>query len=311
MGLLNILCLFDEDDGVCVDIGVEEGGEVLFYYDLMIVKVIIYDYDWVFVVYLMVEVLEEFVVWLVKMNGGFLCNCVLYFDFLDEKLMMGFIGECEVDLILLCVDLVVVGFVVLIFIFENGDGSDYVDLFVVVDGWCMNMSVCLGDCFEVGEEIVLVVLSLYDEDMSVSIGDEILLLEGIDGSGGEEGYFFQVVVDDVVVSVEVDFLEEGYLVFFCGYFEFYVFLYFDVVVDVVEVGGVIKVFMFGKVFVLNVFLGDIVIKGQVLVVLEVMKMEYFLLVLCDGVIGEVVVLMGDQVVEGDIFVVMQEEMVEV
>ncbi|MDM7983178.1 MAG: acetyl/propionyl/methylcrotonyl-CoA carboxylase subunit alpha [Maricaulis sp.] len=309
-GPLNILRLPDEDDGVRVDTGVEEGGEVSLYYDPMIAKVITYDHDRVSAAYLMAEALEELAVWPVKTNGGFLRNCVLHPDFLDEKLTTGFIGEREADLIPPRVDLVAAGFAALTSILENGDGSDYADPFAVADGWRMNTSARLGDRFEVGEETVSVALSLHDEDMSVSIGDETLSLEGIDGSGGEEGYFFQAAVDDAAVSAEVDFLEEGYLVSSCGHSELYAFPHPDAAADAAEAGGVIKAPMPGKVLALNVSSGDTVTKGQALVVLEAMKMEHSLPAPRDGVIGEVAVSTGDQVAEGDILVAMQEETAE-
>ena len=290
-----------------VDTGVEEGGEVSLHYDPMIAKVIVHDHDRTAAAHLMADALDELAVWPVKTNGGFLRNCVLHPDFLDEKLTTGFIGERETDLVPPAVDLVAAGFAALTSMLENGDGSDYADPFAVADGWRLNATPRLGDRFEVGDDTISVMLALDDEDMNVTVGGETLHLQEIDGTGGEEGYIFRAGLDDGWVSAEIDFLEQGYLVSASGHSELYAFPHPDAAADAAEAGGVIKAPMPGKVLALNVKSGDSVSKGQALVVLEAMKMEHSLPAPRDGVIGEVAVSMGDQVADGDVLVAMQDE----
>ena len=292
-GPLNILRLPEEGAGVRVDTGVEEGGEVSLHYDPMIAKVIVHDHDRTAAAHLMADALDELAVWPVKTNGGFLRNCVLHPDFLDEKLTTGFIGERETDLVPPAVDLVAAGFAALTSMLENGDGSDYADPFAVADGWRLNATPRLGDRFEVGDDTISVMLALDDEDMSVTVGGETVHLQEIDGTGGEEGYIFRAGLDDGWVSAEIDFLEQGYLVSASGHSELYAFPHPDAAADAAEAGGVIKAPMPGKV--------------QALVVLEAMKMEHSLPAPRDGVIGEVAVSMGDQVADGDVLVAMQDE----
>src|SRR5690606_34776206 len=66
--------------------------------------------------------------------------------------------------------------------------------------------------------------------------------------------------------------------------------------------GVISAPMPGKVTKVNVAKGDAVTKGQALVVMEAMKMEYTLEADRDGKIGEVNVQAGAQVALGEVLV---------
>jgi 3-methylcrotonyl-CoA carboxylase alpha subunit len=63
----------------------------------------------------------------------------------------------------------------------------------------------------------------------------------------------------------------------------------------------------GKVIAVNVGVGDTVEKGQVLAVMEAMKMEHSLAAPRDGVVGTVGAEIGAQVSEGLILVGLVEE----
>ncbi len=63
-------------------------------------------------------------------------------------------------------------------------------------------------------------------------------------------------------------------------------------------GGHLKAPMPGKVLRVDVVPGDVVKKGQLLAVLEAMKMEHSIVASKDGVIGEVMIAPGDQVGDG-------------
>lgn len=66
--------------------------------------------------------------------------------------------------------------------------------------------------------------------------------------------------------------------------------------------GVIFFFMFGCIIVVEVVVGDSVIKGQKFVMFEVMKMEYSFVVLFDGMVEMFDVIVGGQVSEGVVLV---------
>ena len=63
----------------------------------------------------------------------------------------------------------------------------------------------------------------------------------------------------------------------------------------------------GKVIALNVKAGDQVEKGQVLAVMEAMKMEHALAAPRDGIVQSVPVALEAQVPEGQILVELEEE----
>jgi len=70
-------------------------------------------------------------------------------------------------------------------------------------------------------------------------------------------------------------------------------------------GEVIKSPMPGTIIDIKVGLGTIVKKGEVLVILEAMKMENELISSTDGVIAQILFVKGSAVVTGDILVVIQ------
>ena len=71
--------------------------------------------------------------------------------------------------------------------------------------------------------------------------------------------------------------------------------------------GAVLAPMPGRVVRVAVSLGDAVREGDVLAVLEAMKMEHRLLAARDGVVGEVLVRAGDQVQAGLELVRLEEE----
>ena len=71
-------------------------------------------------------------------------------------------------------------------------------------------------------------------------------------------------------------------------------------------GDAIKAPMPGKVIALNVKAGDTVEKGQVVAVMEAMKMEHSLTAPRDGVVEAVGAEIGAQVPEGEVLVALEE-----
>jgi len=307
-GPLNILRLPEEGDGVRVDTGVEEGGEVSLHYDPMIAKIISFDDDREGAAITLAFALDELSVWPVKTNGGFLRRAVMHPDFLDAKLSTDFIGHCEGELVPAGVDLASAGYAGLASMLEAG--GDTSDPFGIADGWRMNSASRLRNWFAVGDETLEVALRLEGNSMLVEMGGEMLRIDSVDGSG-EPGYYqFEGTLDDEPLRGDVDLMEAGYLVSSRGQTTLFAFPSPEAAADAAEAGGVIKAPMPGKVLAVNVKPGDAVTKGQALVVLEAMKMEHALAAPRDGAIGEVSVEAGTQVAEGDVLVALAEETAE-
>jgi propionyl-CoA carboxylase alpha chain len=76
--------------------------------------------------------------------------------------------------------------------------------------------------------------------------------------------------------------------------------------EVEEVEGGLTAPMPGQVIAVEVEQGQSVVKGQLLAILEAMKMEHRIVALADGVVSELRVAQGDQVGSGDILVVIEE-----
>ena len=62
----------------------------------------------------------------------------------------------------------------------------------------------------------------------------------------------------------------------------------------------------GKLIRMDVAVGDTVAKGQVLAVMEAMKMEHSIASPRDGVVSEVFYAVGDQVAEGQALLTLQD-----
>jgi 3-methylcrotonyl-CoA carboxylase alpha subunit len=63
-------------------------------------------------------------------------------------------------------------------------------------------------------------------------------------------------------------------------------------------GGGLNAPMPGKVVSFNVKIGDAVTKGQIVAVMEAMKMEHAIIAPADGVVAELLYAVGEQVAEG-------------
>jgi len=82
---------------------------------------------------------------------------------------------------------------------------------------------------------------------------------------------------------------------------------FDVDLEHIDEGGVVKAPMHGKLVAVFVRVGDEVEKGQRLAILEAMKMEHALVAPAAGEVAEVGADAGDQVAEGARLIVLKSE----
>lgn len=172
-------------------------------------------------------------------------------------------------------------------------------------GWCIWSVLCQfvflefnGVCYDI--EVYVFVYNCFMVYLSIGL-KEYMLISVDDGLIDFECEGWKRKVCVVWVSVDLMVFLDGYV------FVVVLFDIFGVDDEVVGVGDQLIVLMLGFVKVLMVQLGDVVKQDQLLVILEVMKMEYILKSLCDGVIGDVNVFEGDQVIDGIVFLVLVEE----
>ena len=92
-GKLEHFHLPDAGDGVRVDTGVEEGGEVTPFYDPMIAKIIVHADTREAAAKKLAEACAKVEVWPVKTNAGFLVRCSSHPDFVDGQVDTGFIQQ--------------------------------------------------------------------------------------------------------------------------------------------------------------------------------------------------------------------------
>jgi len=85
-------------DGVRIDAGVEEGGEVTPYYDPMIAKIIVHAATREAAARKLSDACAEIEVWPVKTNAGFLARCAAHRDFIAGRVDTGFI-EARLDVL--------------------------------------------------------------------------------------------------------------------------------------------------------------------------------------------------------------------
>ena len=88
-----------EDDGVRVDTGVEEGGEVTPFYDPMIAKIIVHADTRETAAAKLAEACAGVEVWPVKTNAGFLVRCAEHPDFVAGEVDTGFI-EAQLEVLI-------------------------------------------------------------------------------------------------------------------------------------------------------------------------------------------------------------------
>lgn len=167
-------------------------------------------------------------------------------------------------------------------------------LWVCGSGWCLNGVVECVLCFLYGDQVVDVMFVYGCDGLWLKVDDY------------EVFFILQCYVDIFIVMLglykvigQVYFDGDMFYVFIGGvYWMFECYDLFVYVGEVDDEGGKLIVLMFGKVIVVLVVLGQIVIKGVLLVVMEVMKMEYMFIVFVDGVVELVLYGVGDQVMEG-------------
>jgi acetyl/propionyl-CoA carboxylase alpha subunit len=248
--------------GVRVDSAVEEGDEVTPHYDPMIAKLIAHASTREGASDQLAEACASVEVWPLKTNAGFLARCLDHADFISGDVDTGFI-EQRLEALAQRPDpseaLLTVAAAALIAAGDDEAGSPWTDL----TGFRLNAPPAPD--LRVYLDGMAYEAPVADEDFEADIlmhDDAVILFEG-----GET-----YVIEGRPPVRDLAALAAG--------------------------DGDIRSPMPGKVVTVGVALGDSVAKGQVLLVLEAMKMEHAMTAPFDGVVEALSVSTGDQVSEG-------------
>jgi 3-methylcrotonyl-CoA carboxylase alpha subunit len=245
-----------------VDSAVEEGGVVSPFYDPMIAKLIVHAPTREAAANKLAEACRTVEVWPVKTNAAFLARCAAHPDFVAGKIDTGFIAAHAEDLI------------------PSGEPSAAVAAAVAASGARAARNDASPWSALTGFRVNAAISNKYwlnyaDHEQQVEV-DPALVAQSLTTVRGEDQ---TIVFEDGLAYV------------------------FDDEATVVGGGGgagdgQIRSPMPGKIVQAPVSEGESVTKGQVLVVLEAMKMEHALTAPADGVVVELRVKLGDQVSEG-------------
>jgi acetyl-CoA carboxylase biotin carboxylase subunit len=259
---IGVLEHFRLPQGVRVDSAVEEGDEVTPFYDPMIAKLIAYAPTREGATEGLAQACAEVEVWPVKTNAGFLARCLDHPDFIAGDVDTSFIPARIDELAAPAApsdELLTVAAAAMLAEEVEADPSPWTEL----TGFRMNAA------------------------------PETHLRLFLDGRP------VMAPLPDGDLEADVLMTEDGAVVLFeAG--ETFVFSARSPLRDLDEVAGDSQISspMPGKVVAVSVAVGDRVVRGQVLVTLEAMKMEHSLTAAFDGEVEALLVSAGDQVSEG-------------
>jgi len=267
--------LADTDaDWIRWEAGFESGDRVPAVYDSMIAKLVVWGEDRDIANDRLVDTLAHLQLAGVPGNIGFLRRCAMADAFIDGSHHVNWIAE-QGDALTQApsehqhASVMAVSDVLL------GDSGD--DPWSIRDGWRINAAPVLKTAVAVGEDADWFAPADQDvaEDVSMPLLTDLSPRRFAVTTGG----------DSVVVEVP-DFEAEA---------------------EALAGGDAVKAPMPGKVIAVHVSAGDQVEKGQVVVVMEAMKMEHSLTAPRDGLVQSVGAEVNAQVPEGEILVALEEE----
>ena len=302
-------------DDIRVDTGVEQGGEVSQFYDPMIAKLIVHADSREAAAARLANACREVEVWPVRTNAGFLARCLDHPRFVEGDVDTGFIAAEGEGLFTRPVrpEVAAAGAASR---FEEqrraslapaDDGtSPWAAYRGDIAGFRMNRSAALAVKTTMNGEAYTASLierrkghaSWYDVTASSTV--ERVAPGGISPDDLQSGIW---VGDDFIRSFEaVDstvLFDDGEAIEFA-----------DWRANATGTGGSasdggLRAPMPGKIVAAPAKAGDVVTKGQSVVVLEAMKMEHALTAPFDGVVAEFNVAVGDQVVDGAVLAVVK------
>ncbi|AYG95438.1 ATP-grasp domain-containing protein [Brevundimonas naejangsanensis] len=302
-------------DDIRVDTGVEQGGEVSQFYDPMIAKLIVHEDSREAAAARLADACREVEVWPVRTNAGFLARCLEHPRFVEGDVDTGFIAAEEGTLASDCVSDELVAAAAKLIAEEvtwRFIGRDHADT------WESRISQLFGFRLNAPQSshVVLDVdgakrtarLSPGPKPWSYAVDLEgsSHVVEQISGNRlkglkaslrvapSGQSFHYRLGDDDAEVVV----FNSGLAVTVKP---------FTALRGSVESGsdGGLRAPMPGKIVAAPAKVGDVVTKGQPVVVLEAMKMEHALTAPFDGVVAEFNVAVGDQVTDGAVLAVVK------
>ncbi len=263
----------DEADWLRWEAGFESGDRVPAVYDSMIAKLVVWGEDRDQANDNLIDTLAHLQLVGVPGNIGFLRRCAMADAFVEGRHHVNWIaeqGEALTDAPDAHRQAAVLAVADILL------GEDGADPWRVRDGWRLNAAPVLKTAVAVGDEAAWFAPSeqAVADDISMPLVTDLSPRRFAVTTGG----------DSVLVDVP-DFEAEA---------------------EALAGGDAVKAPMPGKVIALNVKAGDLVEKGQVVAVMEAMKMEHSLTAPRDGVVAETGAEIGAQVPEGEILVALVE-----
>lgn len=262
-----------DSDWLRWEAGFESGDRVPANYDSMIAKLVVWGEDREQATDHLIDTLAHLQLSGVPGNIGFLRRCAMADAFLEGRHHVNWIAE-QGDALTDAPDAHQHASVMAVTDILLGDDGD--DPWTVRDGWRLNTAPVRKTAVAVGEDADWFDPSEHSvaEDISMPLVTDLSPRRFAVTTGG----------DSVLVEVP-DFEAEA---------------------EALAGGDAVMAPMPGKVIALNVTPGDTVEKGQVVAVMEAMKMEHALTAPRDGVVEAVGAELGAQVPEGEVLVALEE-----
>ena len=262
-------------EGIRVDTGVEQGGEVSQFYDPMIAKLIAHAASREEAAAALADACAEVEVWPVRTNAGFLVRCLEHPRFVSGDVDTGFIATEEDDLARPPLsDAALAGvarFIRVTMTDGAGDRSSPWSHFDDAVGFRLNAAPSLAQTvFIEGERFTA------DEADFEGYSGSIVATEADELVAFEDGVGFVISRRSSAQTGSGPASD-----------------------------GSLRAPMPGKIVATPARPGDVVTKGQPVVVLEAMKMEHALVAPFDGVVGEIGVAVGDQVTADTVLAVVK------
>ena len=307
-GTLRYLTTPDENAHVRVDTGVTEGDEISIHYDPMIAKLIVWDETREQAINRMVQALESYRIAGVKTNIRFLHALADAQPFREAKLTTGFIDDHH-DLLFPKSRLDTQKALVLAagFVLEQRkagevNAQDPWSPFGRQNSWRMNSEYAQPLQFKVGDDIHELKVLEQDDGYQVTVNGSLYNL-----TARLDDDHLQAVVNGHRLSVHGNLHNDQLVLFHQGqtfpcvvYRETYGF-------EEMASEGSLAAPMNGAVVAIQAKVGDKVVSGQTLVIMEAMKMEHAIKAPADGVVTDIFYAEGDQVAEGAELIAVQVE----
>lgn len=307
-------------DDIRVDTGVEQGGEVSQFYDPMIAKLIVHADTREAAAARLADACREVEVWPVRTNAGFLARCLDHPRFVEGDVDTGFIAAEEGALVTANADQDLLDTGALASLAEHEHSLAWYDELKRYSAWNASseglygfrLNRSAGSQFSLrrnGETIAATINVAPPPPFSI---DERYLVDRNDSRHvlhtemGSSSALNELVMDGQPTGARAYVTSDQVVLFHDGDA-----IAFDRRAQ--RSGGAggsasdggLRAPMPGKIVAAPAKVGDVVTKGQPVVVLEAMKMEHALTAPFDGVVESLSTAVGDQVVEGAVLAVVK------